>query len=305
MSARVVFLGSKRIGLRCLEVLCESVDARPAAVITIDDTADARSVLGEFRAFCEARAIPLIVADNRHAAEESILELHPELCVVVGWYWIIPSALLSSVPLGFVGLHGSLLPKYRGGSPLVWAIINGETEAGITLFSFTEGMDDGPVWGRHRIPIGPDDTIGDVLAHAEDGACSLLAKHIPAIAAGSTAMEKQNEAHATYCAMRKPEDGEIDWSWPAPRIHDFIRAQTDPYPGAFTHRRDELVRIWRAKQIDETYYGVPGQIVRFDETSVWVTCGDHKPLALVTVQVEGDARVPARAALASLNLRLR
>ena len=300
--SRVVFMGSKRLGVRSLEALALLPDVTVAAV-TLDDRDDVRSAYDDFTATCGARGIPCTVARTRADASAALRRHEPDICVVCGWYWMVAPSDLASVPAGFVGVHFSALPKYRGGSPLVWQMINGEPEVGISLFSFADGVDEGPVWAQRLLPVGPDETIGDVLPRLEDAAVQLLTTHVPRILKGDVHATPQDHSRATYCALRRPEDGEISWERSAREVHDFIRAQSKPYPGAFTSVERKRITIWRSRLAATTYYGTPGQIVQVTPDGVWIVCGDHHPLIVERVGTDGT-EVPAPEVLRSISLRL-
>lgn len=300
---RVLFVGSKRLGLTCLSTLYRLAPQRLIGVVTMDDTSDTRSVLPEFEAFCAQAGLACHVARHREESEGFIRTLQPDLCIVVGWYWFITETTLDLVPHGFIGLHNSLLPRYRGGSPLVWALINGETSVGISLFSFTPGMDDGDIWAQASTPVSDADTIGDVLARLEQQAVALFESHYPDILSGRLKPVPQNHQEATFCAMRKPEDGFINWMQPAQAVYNFIRAQTHPYPGAFTLYRQERLTIWKARLENQTvYYGTPGQVARVTPDGVYVICGDHHPVVLETVGYQ-EKTLPAQEVLRSVQIR--
>lgn len=300
---RVVFLGSKQSGYEALKCVHAIDPSRIAAVVTLDDSADTRSVLGRFEAFCAEYAIEFHVAANRKHSESLLRELSPDFVLVMGWYWIISRATLDASRHGFAGVHYSLLPKYRGGSPLVWAMINGEQETGLSLFSFTDGLDDGDLWAQCREPIGPEDSIGDLLSRLQERTLETLRDVYPGILDGTRRPQPQGAVEATYCAVREEDDGLISWQWPARRVVDFVRAQSHPYPGAFTHFRGERLRIWKARSGSETFYGVPGQVVKVTDAAVWVIAGDNRAV-LVEVVGPADATGPARDVLKSIRIRL-
>ncbi len=300
----VVFLGSKAIGLKCLKEMCALDRNSLTAVITLNDSDDSRSCYGEFVQFCKDIGVRLFTVVNRREYEILIGELGPELCIVVGWYWLIRKEILESVPHGFIGIHNSLLPRYRGGSPLVWAILNGESETGASLFSIEEGMDTGAVWGQKTIEIGNDDFIADVLKKAEDAAVALVREKYLAILNKKIASTSQPRDGATYCAQRFPEDGVIDWAKSSAEVYNFIRAQSKPYPGAFTYLDGRKLTVWKASPRDMTYYGSDGQIARLAPDGIYVICGDNRPLVLETVQLENEDERSACDIIKSIRIRL-
>jgi methionyl-tRNA formyltransferase len=211
--------------------------------------------------------------------------------------------MLSSVRGGWIGIHNSLLPRYRGGSPLVWQILNGETEAGFSLFQFTPGMDDGPIWAQGSVPIESGDQIGDVLEKLEVATIDTLRRVLPEIAMGILRPALQDHTKATYCAQRYPEDGRIDWSHSARRIHDFVRAQSAPYPGAFTEIDGRRLTVWSTIPHAALYDGVPGRIARIEEAAVVVCCGERSAIRLLDVQCD-DFRGPPAKLIRSVRQRL-
>lgn len=252
---RIVFFGATALGHACAERLLEAGQEVVGLVtmprdfrISYSPSGPVRNVLHrDFHALGERFGIPVTQVDGRMAEYVSDVEqLRPDLLVVIGWYYMIPRRMRDLAPLGCVGIHASLLPRYRGGAPLVWALINGETETGVTLFHFTDGVDDGDVVAQERFAIEARDTIADLLAKAEAASVRLVTEYVPRLADGTAPREPQDQSAATLFPQRSPQDGRIDWSWDAPRIDRFIRAQTHPYPGAFTDIAGKRVRIWSA-----------------------------------------------------------
>ncbi len=303
-SKKVLFIGSKNLGLRCLKEMHNLDPGSIAGVLTIDDRDDGRSVFEEFEQFSSDKKISFHAARNKNEAEDIIRQVAPEMCFVVGWYWIIGRKTLESVPNGFLGIHHSLLPKYRGGSPLVWAMINGEKIIGTTLFSFAEGMDDGDIWAQEKVEVGDNDYISDMLARLEEKAVLILKEKYIAILEGKIKPVPQDHKKATFCAQRIPDDGMIDWKKSAMEIYNFVRAQSEPYPGAFTFFNDKKLIIWRAHMDDVIYYGTPGQVAERSGDSVYVICGDNRPVVLETVEYDGK-KASAGDIIKSIKTRLK
>lgn len=304
MARRVLFVGSKKIGLRCLRSMYSTAPDTVQGILTLDDTVDTRSVMNDFKTFGESHGIPVMVASTSRDSETYVGAFRPEMCIVVGWYWLISERTLKSVRHGWLGLHNSLLPRYRGGSPLVWAMMNGEREVGISLFTLTGGMDDGDIWGQRRVTVERSDYISDVLSKLEAQAESLFADDYLPILNGARTPVRQDPSQATYCAMRQPTDGVIDWTRPAGYVYDFIRSQSDPYPGAFTYSGADRIRIWRAETLPFEYHGVPGHVAEVSERGVTVICGDCRPILVTQVQGEKGDKTQARDLLRSVKLRL-
>lgn len=301
----VVFIGSKLIGFGCMRACEEAAPNTIKAILTIEDSDDSRSALPDFNRFSRERGIPLYFYKKSSDLDEFIAKNKPELCIVVGWYWIIKRELLDKVPYGFVGLHASLLPKYRGGSPLVWAIINGETETGVSLFYFADGLDNGDIISQAGFEIEGGDTINEVSEKAIKCSITIFTEYYPKLLQGKAPRTPQNNQQASYCAQRIPEDGKINWNWPANRIYNFIRAQSYPYPGAFTILGGEKLTIWSASLLEEVYYGTPGQVTRISPNGVTLVCGDNKTIILKTMQLQNDKERPASEVIRTHNTRFK
>jgi len=285
---KVLFIGSKQLGLRILEELYTLSPHILIGVMTIDDIGDARSKYQEIKHFAQTRGLQFCTAVNRSHSEQFVRQLRPDLCFVVNWYWIMGKECLSSVPFGFIGIHNSLLPKYRGCSPLIWAIIKGEREVGFSIFSFSSGMDEGAIWAQDRVIIESDDYISSVLGKIETKSLEILQSIYLKILEGTIKPKEQKHELATYCAQRFPRDGNIDWSKSAIDIYNFVRAQSDPYPGAFTYYEGQLLKIWRARCFERPYFGTPGQVAGVINGEVIVVCGDDS--AIVLDELEKDGR---------------
>lgn len=297
---RIVFLAASKFGLRCLAAVeslpdCDVVGAvtAPAHFSISYRPAGVTNVLhAEVGKFCAAHGIPCteMGPDAMRSAEllAQVESWKPDIFVVAGWYHIVPNAWLEVAPA--YGLHASLLPKYRGGAPLVWAIINGERSTGITLFRFDGGVDTGPIVAQAPTPIRPDDTIATLYERIEVLGESLLVGALPLLGSGKARHEPQPHGGDSVNAwpQRSPADGRIDWSWPAGRIVNFIRAQTKPYPGAFFETDGRKVTVWGARNCDRGPSVLqPGEI-RESEGRVVVGAGDSGAVELLSV-AENDS----------------
>ncbi len=272
---RALFVGSKQLGLRSLQAMVRAIPDHVAGAVTLDDSSDTRSVLAEISAYCKSVDLPLSIISRPGDLDGVVHEHAPQYVLVAGWYSIIKPALLRSVPGGFLGLHPSLLPKYRGSAPLVWALLKGEEQTGVSLFYFDEGMDTGEIVDQKSFAIAPEDTIADVLAKAEVAALDLVNTYAGPLLSGTAPRSKQDHNLASYGSPRRPEDGRICWNQSAKEVYNFIRAQTRPYPGAFTHSAEgKILRIARASIFPHPYYGVPGLVGHKHLDGVVTACGD-------------------------------
>lgn len=187
------------------------------------------------RQWVEERGIPLFVGNPRQGRTQKFRErLAVDVLLSVNYLFLIERDMISWPGKISINVHGSLLPKYRGRTPHVWAIINNESETGITAHVIDESCDTGPVIEQIRVPIGVDDTGGDLLNKFHVLYPLLIDRVFDAVEHDQINLQLQDEIKATYFGKRTPEDGQINWSWHKERIRNWVRAQADPYPGAFS-----------------------------------------------------------------------
>ena len=294
---RVAFVGASKFGLRCLDRILDLECCDVVGVVTAPRTfaisyrpQGVRNVLyADMRGLCEERMIDCVVIDQGMKDPvllQRIRSWAPQLFVVAGWYHILPRSWREVAPA--YGLHASLLPDYSGGAPLVWALINGEKSTGITLFQFDDGVDSGPVVGQATTEIWPEDTIATLYERIETLGLGLLEQYLPRLADGTAPLVTQDESKRRLFPQRGPEDGVIDWSQPAGRIRDFIRAQTRPYPGAFTFYRGTKVTIWKSSWgVSDNHDPLQVGELRERNDEVTIGCGSDTTLVLGDLCVQG------------------
>lgn len=225
-----------------------------------------------------------------------------DLMLLTNWRYRLAPSFYARARLGAYVFHDAMLPKYRGFSPTVWAMVNGEDHTGVTLFRIAEGIDRGEIVDQRPVPIGSDETIGVVMERVTETYLSLLEDNIQALLGGTVLTRPQDESLATYCCKRTPVDDRIDWTWSTRRIHDLVRAVSDPYPGAHTTLGGRPLRVWSASSVDDlrSFIGrIPGQVCDVRSEGVIVLTGDGG-LMLREVQLEGGARVGAAQVLANV-----
>jgi methionyl-tRNA formyltransferase len=170
----------------------------------------------------------------------------PDVAPVVAYGKILPADLLAVPGLGFVNVHFSLLPLYRGAAPVQRAVMEGATETGISIMVLTAGMDEGPVLAMEKVPIGPDETAGELGERLAERGGPLLVEALKGYASGDLKPVEQDHERATYAAKITDEEAQIDWSRPAREIHDHVRG-VSPQPGAWTTFRGERLKVHRTK----------------------------------------------------------
>lgn len=194
--------------------------------------------------FCDQNTIPLFIGNPRNKKiDEFIKDKECEVIASVNYLFLIEKKIINLAKDLCFNIHGSLLPKYRGRTPHVWAIINNEKITGISAHIIDEGCDTGPIIKQIEIPIIKSDTGAKILDKYKESYIPLIEEVLEKHKSNQLIYNPQDESKATYFGKRTPEDGQIDWNWQAERIVNWVRAQAYPYPGAFTFYKDRKVTI--------------------------------------------------------------
>ena len=224
---------------------------------------------------------------------EFIRHIKPDIIVVVAYGQILSRDLLAIPTHGCLNVHGSLLPKYRGASPINWAIIEGEEKTGISTIQMDEGMDTGDILLQREIPILPEDTSGSLFKRMAQLGAEVLLETLTFYETGNVVRLKQNEELATYTRLLKKEDGLIDWSQKAERICRLIRG-VSPWPGAFSYLNGCRIKLLQAKMIDQGGGDCPGQILRVNRgDGLVITAGGNTLVGITLLQPENKRAMTA------------
>lgn len=213
-------------------------------------------------------------------------ELKPDLTVVAAYGKILPKDILDVPALGNVNVHGSLLPKYRGSAPIQWSVINGDKVTGITTMYMAEGMDTGDMIMKFELPIGEDETAGELFDRMAELGAESIEKTLELFDKGEVKGEPQVEEEATYAPMLKKEMGEVDFGKTAEEIHNLVRG-LNPWPTAYTFLDGKSIKIHEAKAA-EGFSGNIGELL--DEKRFIVGC-ENGAVELITVQPEGKNKM--------------
>jgi methionyl-tRNA formyltransferase len=245
---KCIFLGCTDFSMEMLITLLKS-DIRVSAIFSIpeyftisySDKEVRNYKFADLSQIADSNQIPLYWVDSKKGMNLTdynpiIKKINPDLILVLGWYYKVLKSTCDLARYGAWGIHASLLPRYAGGAPLVWAMINGEKEAGVTLFKLDDGVDNGDIIDQKSFLIEEDETIKEVLEKSLISSKEILIKNLKD--PESIQYKKQDITKTEIYPQRKPEDGEIDLSWSAEKIYNFIRAQSAPYPGAFIRTSD-------------------------------------------------------------------
>jgi methionyl-tRNA formyltransferase len=319
---KIIFCGTPAFALPSLRELVAQPDFQIAGVVTQPDRPRGRGkevASSPVKEAAVAAGIPVYQPQKIRAEEsyEYFRNAAPDVVVIIAYGQIIPARLIEIPRLGWINLHGSLLPKYRGAAPIHRAIASGETRTGLTTMRIDAGLDTGPILLKYETEIAPDETTPELYARLAEAGAPLIVETLRGLASGTITPTPQDSSQATPAPPLKKEDGRIDWLLPAQKIYNRIRG-FQPWPGAFTQFRGKQCAIWgtpakpnlsvatgatvrtgpaaagpvptTASQVRQQ---VPGTISASD-ANVHVTCGDDTSLRVEFVQLEGRNKISAR-----------
>jgi methionyl-tRNA formyltransferase len=229
---------------------------------------------------------PLKIKTAEARAEFEPLFQQGDAGIVAAYGRILPDWMLSAPRLGCINVHSSILPKYRGAAPINWAIVNGETETGVTIMQMDSGMDTGDILLQGTTAIGQTETAEQLTPRLAELGSSLLIETLTGIERGEITPQKQNEAEATYAPMLKREDGLVDWALSATQIYNRLRGFT-PFPGCYTLLHEQRLEIVAAVTEPYADEAAPGTILEITKDSFSVACGENSQLRLSQVQPAG------------------
>jgi methionyl-tRNA formyltransferase len=286
---RIVFMGTPAFAAASLRALCDagldvvgvvSQPARPAG--------RGRALIQPATALlAEERSLPLMQPEKPHAPDAlaTLRAWAPDVIVVAAYGHILRPAILDLPRAGCVNVHASLLPAYRGASPIPVALLAGDKETGVTIMLLDQGADTGPLLAQRAIPILDSDTTGVLTTKLADLGAHLLVETLPAWVAGQITPQPQDERRASSCPRLRKEDGVVDWSLPARQIWLRVRA-FDPWPGTTTTWRGQPLKILELTPAGQSVVGPAGQVTALGEWPA-VIAGDGQLLLLRRVQLAG------------------
>jgi methionyl-tRNA formyltransferase len=291
---KAVFLGTPEFAVPTLEGMI-AAGHEVLEVVTQPDRPKGRGqqlTPSPVKQFALARGIPVFQPERirRPEAVEHVRALAPEVMVVVGYGQIIPRSVIDIARLGIINVHASLLPELRGAAPIQWAIVRGYSSTGVTTMRIDDGLDTGDILEKRATGIGPEETALELSPRLACAGADLLVHTLAGLADGGIKPEPQDSSQATFAPILRKEDGRIDWTAPAVRIHNVIRG-LQPWPGAYTTFRGQSLHLWRSRTTSRTWEFAPGTLVH--EGGVFALAGDGAALELLEVQLEGRRRMPA------------
>lgn len=289
MSATCVVFAYHDVGVRCLSVLVErGLDVR--LVCTHRDDPRENVFFASVEQLARRHGLDVEVSED--ASSPALLArlqaIAPDFLFSFYYRRMLPPAVLAVARRGAFNMHGSLLPKYRGRAPVNWAVLKGERETGATLHEMVEKPDAGRIVGQQAVPIGPDDTAGEVFARVTGAAEAVLRRELPHLLDGTARLTPQDLAAGSYFGGRRPEDGRIDFTRGAREIHDLVRAVAPPYPGAFTQLRGETLKVFRTRVVAPP--GAPREPrLRLEGGRAFIDAADGGTLEVLEVEWGGRA----------------
>jgi methionyl-tRNA formyltransferase len=290
---RVIVFGYGELGIAAVRTLAAAGASVDAIVVPGNRAGDH---VDRVRAFAAERRLPVWIQPPRRAVDPFVRQVRaaaPDVLVVWSYSRVLPQAVLDVPRLGAVNVHGGLLPQYRGGHVMQWAIINGEPETGATLHYMDANIDTGPVIAEARFPIDDDDDAVQVRAKLMSAGAGLLRRWWPQIADGTAPRIPQDETRARHWPMRTPEDGRIDWNEAGERICRLIRALACNDPGGFVEVDGRIVTIRQAQALPPAERSEPGRVRSAGPDGVRVAAGGGDILVTTLIidhtVVEGSA----------------
>ena len=289
---RVIFMGNPEFALPTLQALIHS-NHEVVGVVSNPPKPMGRgrylrsTPVGEFS---QKNNLNLIEADSLKSPElvEELATLKPDIFVVVA-YRILPQSLIDLPNFGAVNLHASLLPKYRGAGPIQWALMNGDETTGVTIFQISRHVDTGAILLQKEMNIEPDDNMMTLGTRLCTEGASLIIKALSGIENKTIKPKHQNHDVATKAPKITKEMTIIDWSWPAIKIHNWIRGLS-PHPGMYTTWKGKRCRIFNTRVVDVGVTFGEGLVYRINDEEIFVDTGEHT-LAFSEVQLEGKKRL--------------
>jgi methionyl-tRNA formyltransferase len=298
---RVVLFGYQTWGYRTLEALLDTGhDVVLAVTHPPSDHAYEKIWSDSVAELATARGVPVVL---RNRPDDSLVlrlkEADPDLIVANNWRTWLPPSVFGLPRHGTLNVHDSLLPAYAGFSPLIWALINGEPEVGVTAHLMNEDLDAGDIVVQRSVPVGPTDTATDLFHKTVALIAPVVTESLSLIASGRTSWTPQDRTKASFFHKRSIEDSRMDWTWPAADLERLVRAQSDPYPNAFTYHNGTRIRVVSAAVSRAHYGGTPGRIFIRESDGIVIVAGPdahrgHNHGLLVTrVRTENGEEMPA------------
>ena len=286
---KTIFMGTPEFALPSLKLVAEKTDLK--AIFTKEDKPNSRGnkiVINPIKQYGLENNIEIIQPKKLRDEEiiNKIKEINPDLIVVVAYGKIIPKSIIDIPKYGIINVHSSLLPKYRGASPIHSAILNGDRETGVSIMYIEEELDSGAVILQEKCEISDEDTLGSLHDRLKIIGADALGKVLDLIETRKVSAVPQEHDKATFVKPISKEEEKIDWTKPKEEIHNKVRG-LNPFPGAYTSFNGEIIKIYEVEKTDSEYDGEFGEIVELRKKSGPVIKAGKGSLILKNVKVQG------------------
>lgn len=293
---RIVYMGTPDFAVAALERIV-SDGHEVVAVFTQPDKPQGRKMTltpPEVKVCALEKGIPVYQPESfkQESQLDLLRELNPDVIVVAAYGKLLPKYVLNLPKYGCINIHGSLLPKYRGAAPIQWAVINGETVAGVTTMQMDVGLDTGDMLLTMQTEVGENETAGELFDRLAAMGADLISETLRRLPEGISAIP-QDETQSTYASMLKKDMAIVDWSRPAQTVHNLVRG-LDPWPVALTTLDGRRIKLFQTRMTGKSCGAQAGEVVLADpKRGLEVCCGDGQVLRVTEVQMVGKKRMGA------------
>lgn len=232
---------------------------------------------------------------------QKIIDANPDIIITCAYGQMIPESLINYPRLGCINVHGSLLPRLRGGAPIHHAIINGDDETGITIMYMDKHMDSGDIIAKRSLPIGPNDTLDIVYEKMSKLGATLLMETLPSIVSGTNDRIKQDEKHVTFGYNITKEEEKINFNNPSIKVHNLIRGLSS-IPGAYCFLEEKRLKIYQSELTNIKSTTPPGTIEKIDKTGIYISTNDNL-LKIIDIKLEGKKRCLVKDFVNGINIK--
>ena len=299
---KVVFMGTPTFSVPILESLINTCNV----ILVVSQPDKEKDRKGAFvstpiKQIALAHNIEVYQPTKIKEEYQKIIDTNPDIIITCAYGQIIPESLINYPRLGCINVHGSLLPRLRGGAPIHHAIINGDNETGITIMYMDKHMDSGDIIAKRSLPIGPNDTLDVVYEKMSKLGATLLIETLPSIVAGTNDRIKQDEKYVTFGYNITKEEEKINFNNPSIKIHNLIRGLSS-IPGAYCFLKEKRLKIYQSELTNTKSTSSPGTIEKIDKTGIYISTNDNL-LKIIDIKLEGKKRCLVKDFVNGINIK--
>ena len=299
---KVVFMGTPTFSVPILESLINTCNV----ILVVSQPDKEKDRKGAFvstpiKQIALAHNIEVYQPTKIKEEYQKIIDTNPDIIITCAYGQIIPESLINYPRLGCINVHGSLLPRLRGGAPIHHAIINGDNETGITIMYMDKHMDSGDIIAKRSLPIGPNDTLDIVYEKMSKLGATLLMETLPSIVAGTNNRIKQDEKYVTFGYNITKEEEKINFNNPSIKVHNLIRGLSS-IPGAYCFLKEKRLKIYQSELTNTKSTSSPGTIEKIDKTGIYISTNDNL-LKIIDIKLEGKKRCLVKDFVNGINIK--